>query len=119
MLVDEACSHSYELAAKVGNVKSQSMHCSKYCGKDSDWFRGGSDPSRFLPPVKSNPRFGAYDRNTAEYSGDRAALREGTWAGRLSRCSHSAGSLGVTQCFYGDRSVRSLWRGVGAISSAW
>lgn len=61
----------------------------------TDWFREGSDPSRFLPPVKSNPRFGAYDRNTPEYSGDRAALREGTWAGRLSRCSHSLQVLWV------------------------
>lgn len=93
MLVDEACSHSYELAAKVGNVKSQRMHWSKYCGKDSDWFREGSDPSRFLPPVMSNPRFGAYDRNTPEYSGDRAALNERTWAGRLSGCSHALQAL--------------------------
>lgn len=91
----QACSHSYELAAKVGNVKSQNMHCRKYCGKDSEWFREGSDPSRFLSPLMSNPRFGVNDRNTTEYSGDGAALCEGTWAGRLSRCSHTLQALWV------------------------
>ena len=44
----QACSHSYELVAKVGNVKSQNMHCRKYCGKQSGLGKGQTLPGFYL-----------------------------------------------------------------------